>query len=135
MMKPTARTEDLIVEPLNGEVIVYDLRTDHAHLLDRTTAAVWNACDGTCHVAGLAAALSLDVDIVQLALRELQQANLLTEDLPPASVGTLSRRELVKRVAATAAAGAALPLIQTVVAPTPAMATSHTPCPGTRPFC
>jgi hypothetical protein len=101
-----------------GGVLVYDPRTDAGHLLNAATAAVFAACDGKTsreQLATLVAAatdLPADTDIVELALAELSEANLLDE---PAEVpGGLSRRSVIAKIALGAAAVAALPLIDSV---------------------
>src|SRR6266498_3512906 len=45
-MLPRARTEDLIVEALPTETLVYDTRTHLAHCLNLSAATVWKHCDG-----------------------------------------------------------------------------------------
>jgi len=53
MKKPTenphaalARDEELVVQELSDEVLIYDLRQHKAHCLNQTAAFVWNHCDG-----------------------------------------------------------------------------------------
>lgn len=43
---PAARQDDLIVEHVGDEILVYDLRTHRAYCLNRTAAALWSLCDG-----------------------------------------------------------------------------------------
>ena len=54
---PIARRENLIVEELPDEVLVYDLTTDKAHCLNRTAALIWKNCDGEKTQGDLAALL------------------------------------------------------------------------------
>lgn len=111
---PLARADDLVVEELGDERLIYDLRVHRAHSLSTTAAAVWQRCDGKTGVAGLAVELGLEPDTVQRALDELEACELL--EAPPRS-GT-TRRELgIKLVGAAAAA----PLIVSLTAP-PALA-------------
>lgn len=125
-MAPRARRTDLEVVAMEEETVVYDLRTDQAHCLNRTAAAVWDSCDGTTTPAAIAAALEahvgapVPVDVVGLALSDLERAGLLEasgEDRPK----RLSRREVVRR---TAGLAIALPLVTTLLAPTAASAAS-----------
>lgn len=123
---PKARKEGLLVTRMDsGETVVYDRQRDQVHCLNPTVAAIWEACDGSRSVAKVAAEiqrhhdLPADEDLVALGLRELQQAHLL--DGEQAWVG-VSRRQVLTRVSLGAAAAALLPVITTVVAPTPAEA-------------
>ena len=54
---PRARQEDLVIEGLDGETLVYDMRTHKAHCLNPTAALVWNRCDGRATVGEMRAAL------------------------------------------------------------------------------
>jgi hypothetical protein len=137
-MKPRARTQGLVVTELPDELLVYDLERHRAHCLNPTAALVFKHCDGRRSVAQIARILrrELDVDapadesLVWLSLDRLERARLLEErEAAPAAP---SRRELVRRVALVAAT---LPVIATILAPTPAEAAasgckdhSVTPC-------
>lgn len=115
---PLARSDELTVEELGDELLVYDLRTDRAHSLSPVAARVWRACDGKTQADDLAGRLGLDATEVERALDELERCELLT----PGARGGLSRRELTVRFAKGAAAAASAPLIVSIVAPTPAAA-------------
>lgn len=131
-MRPTARQEDILTSELEDELIVYDMQNHKAHNLNRAAAAVWRLCDGRRTVADIAAALrrrsnlpAADEDFVWLALRRLGRARLLL-DAPartprPASA---SRRRLLRRLGAAGAGALVLPLVTSVVVPTPVMALS-----------
>jgi hypothetical protein len=125
--KPLARSEDLIVEELGDEVLVYDSNSDTAHCLTPDAARVWRGCDGTTPIDVLTAQVGLSAERVDNALSELQACNLL-EQAPTLAGDGHTRRELVLRVAKVGAAAAAVPLIISVSAPTPAQA-------GTIRFC
>ena len=47
---PNARKENLVIEELPGEVLVYDLNLHKAHCLNQTAALVWERCDGQTSV-------------------------------------------------------------------------------------
>ena len=124
-MKPRARTQGLVVTELPDELLVYDLERHRAHCLNPTAALVFKHCDGRRSVAQIARILrrELDVDapadesLVWLSLDRLERARLLEErEAAPAAP---SRRELVRRVALVAAS---LPVVATILAPTPAEA-------------
>src|SRR3954452_16915698 len=128
-----ARTEGLVVEEIGDELLVYDLDTDEAHSLDPAAAAIWRACDGTTTPADIAARLTLDDAAVQATLKHLGDLNLLTGQAPAVAV-THSRRAVLRRGLVAGAAGAvAIPVIRSIVAPTPAHAQSGGGLPNGQP--
>jgi hypothetical protein len=127
---PNARRHDLIVEELADEVLVYDLKTDQAHCLNRMSALIWKNCDGEKNETEIAAALAqelqspVSVPVVMLGLEELASFDLLQNEtneasgpgkLPPA---TVSRRQLIQNLGL--AATLSLPLIMSISTPTAA---------------
>ena len=106
---PLARTEDLRIQDLGDEIVVYDTRTDEAHCLGPSAASVWRACDGQRPLADLG-----EPDETAAALAELADKRLLLERAPGDGSG-ISRRQLVGRMATAAVAA---PLIVSVTAPT-----------------
>jgi DNA-binding transcriptional regulator YhcF (GntR family) len=121
---PVARSEELVVEAIAEEVLVYDQRTDQAHCLGSVAARVWRACDGATTVEQLSVFLGLDAGTVARALEELEQCGLL-DAAPQAG---LTRREATARLAKVGAAAASAPLIYSIAAPTPALAASQAFC-------
>ena len=125
--RPRARSEGLLVRELEGEVLVYDLERHRAVCLNRAAAAVWRSCDGRTDVAGLGRALGGESgggeEAVWLALEQLVRDRLI-DGRPPRRAGSrrVTRRELIRRLGLAAAA--ALPLVTSIVAPTPAQAAS-----------
>jgi hypothetical protein len=118
--KPLARSDELVVEELGDELLVYDLTADRAHSLGAAAAQVWRACDGTRSVEALSAELGLDGETIGRALDELSGCNLLDE--PALGVGT-TRREATVRLVQVGAAAAATPLIVSLGLPATAAAT------------
>ena len=57
-LMPRARQDELVVEELPDETLVYDLKRHKAHCLNRTSALVWQHCDGRTSVAAVAALLA-----------------------------------------------------------------------------
>jgi hypothetical protein len=109
-MKPERRRDGLVVTPLDGEVLVYDLERHRAHCLNETAARVFEGCDGRTTVRDLARALPGTArgpaaeSVVWLALERLDKANLLQTGLQPAGTGKrLSRRELIRGAAVASA--------------------------------
>ena len=125
---PRARV-DCLSRELDDEVVIYDPQRHEGHCLNSTAAAVWKLCNGNnspSQIAGIVSRqLSARVDgpIVQLALEGLADAHLLVE--PKAMVVSPSRRVAIRRIGIAAAV--ALPLITSIVAPTPAHAVTCFP--------
>lgn len=125
---PRAR-KDCLSRELYDEVVIYDPQRHEGHCLNSTAAAVWKLCDGSNSASQIAGIVSrqlsarVDESVVQLALEYLADAHLLVE--PKTSVGSLSRRVAMRRVGMAAAF--ALPLITSIVAPTPAHAATCLP--------
>jgi hypothetical protein len=124
--RPLARQDGLLVERVDDELLVFDGDQNHAHVLTPSAARLWELCDGTRCQAELQEESGLEADTVQLALAQLQERGLLAQPAPPG----ISRRGVL-RAGAIAGAGVGLgaPLIRSIVAPTPAMATSPGPGP------
>jgi DNA-binding transcriptional regulator YhcF (GntR family) len=119
---PLARTDELIVEEIDAEVLIYDQRTNEAHCLTPAAARVWRACDGESSREQLATELELDADTVQRALVDLEACGLLDGIADPG----VTRREATTRFAKLGAAAAAAPLIYSIVSPIPAAAATLT---------
>lgn len=124
--KPTARTENLVVQEVNDEVLIYDLVTNKAYCLNHTSGQVWQLCDGNNSIADIGGRISdklqtpFSEDIVWLALDGLKRNGLVmdTDDLPP-DPNRLSRRAVMKKIGF--ASMVAMPIISSLVAP-PAVA-------------
>jgi Coenzyme PQQ synthesis protein D (PqqD) len=133
MTMPQARSEELVVEELEDEVLVYDSTNKRAHCLGATAARVWRACDGKSDVDALAETLGVDYEEVRQALKELEASQLLEDhglkivdgssNAGSTNGSGLTRRQFTKIGAATAAT----PLIYSI-AVNPAMAAA-TPTP------
>lgn len=127
--KPLSRQTDILVQDLEDELLIYDLRTNHAYCLNETSALVFQLSDGTKTVSEIGESMSkklgtlVSEDFVLLALRDLEKEKLLgnSEELTVYLTG-LSRREIVKKVGL--ASMITLPIIASVVAPTAAAAQS-----------
>jgi hypothetical protein len=126
---PLARSDDLIIEELGDEILIFDTDTDRAHSLTAEAAKVWRSCDGRTSPEELVASLGLDSDTVARALDELSRCDLLEQPptLAPVREGS-TRREMTIKLAKVGAAAAAAPLIVSVAAPAPAMAATIAQC-------
>jgi hypothetical protein len=120
---PKARVEELVVQELPDEILVYDLKTNEAHCLNKTAAMVWKNCDGKTSITDIAKVLegsfgnAVEDDFVWLAIDQLDQKGLLNEqrrfDLP-------NRRAALKKIGL--ASMIALPIVASLKAPTSAFA-------------
>ena len=122
---PRAR-RDCLTREFGDELLVYDQQRNVGHCLNPTAAATWKMCDGKNGATELANILTqqfsapIDEPVVRLALEELSKAHLLVE--VEKSVRRSSRREAIRAIGIAGAI--ALPLITSLVAPTPARAAS-----------
>lgn len=126
---PKARHEDLLIEELGDETLVYDMRTHKAHCLNRTSALVWNRCDGNSTVNEMTRALEqelrtpVSLEVIWLALEQLSKARLLSDRLPSAvPQQAMTRRSVIRKIGFGAAV--ALPLVTSILAPTTAEAST-----------
>lgn len=119
---PLARGDDLVVEELGDELLIYDKLENRAHSLNGTAARVWRACDGYTNTAVLATKLELDSDTLEKALYELESCALLQQE---PQIGHTRREMTVK--AAKFGAVASIPFIYSVVGPIPMAAATPTP--------
>jgi hypothetical protein len=142
--RPLARHEGLVVKEVSGELLVYDLDRDRAHCLNETAALVWKYCDGRRDAKTIASLLAADLDapvdekIVWYALSQLGKDNLLEQKTtPPAHFGGMNRRDMMRALGI--AAVVAVPVVTSIVAPTPAQAAtcfqSGASCTGSQQCC
>lgn len=121
---PAARTIDLVTTESKDEVLVYDQAVHHIHHLNATAAKVWRLCNGERTVSEIALEAGIAEDAVKLALRTLEDAQLLDAPLATTMRGTQSRRSFMKKAAV---AGVAVPAIISISAPS---ASAGQSCPG-----
>ncbi len=132
-MTPCARREGLVVRELPDEVLIYDRDRDKAHCLNQTAALIWKYCDGKTTVPTIARHLERDLEtkpidekVVWFALSQLSKDHLLEDSVvPPAMLSGMTRREMVRVLGV--AAVIAVPLVTSIVAPTPAQAATCLP--------
>jgi hypothetical protein len=121
---PRARQDGLLEEAVGEELLLYDQESHIAHCLSPIAAYVWRHCDGERDLTDLAALAGASEDLVADALRELREKDLLDAEPTPIE-GTVpgeSRREAIVRVGRYGVAAAAVPLVVSATAATPAMA-------------
>lgn len=128
-MTPQSRKEQLLTQRVGDELVVYDEQTHEAHRLNRTAAEVWEQADGARTVPELASSLRQSLaaeggtevgdqeseELVRLALDNLDRAGLLVRGLPAINE-PMSRRQMF------VVAAALVPVVASIVAPTPAQA-------------
>jgi len=132
---PKARSENLIVEELDGETLVYDVERDRAHCLNSTAGQVWKLCNGRRTLNDIAQQLHRGTskpdaqtikameELVWLALDQLSRDRLIEkETFAVSSVPRISRREAIRRVGIGAAI--AVPIVASITAPTAVQAGS-----------
>ncbi len=127
--EPKSRETNLLVQNLENETLVYDLRTSQAFCLNKTSGLVWHYCNGKNSVADISNLMSINLqtlvseEFVLLALHELWTNNLLeNREENNGYFNHLNRRQMVKRVGT--ASMIALPVILSIIAPTVANAQS-----------
>jgi hypothetical protein len=128
---PLARTDSIVVQEINDEILVCDTTNNRVFCLNRTAGEVWKACDGKTNAQQLAKDLSRRFDknvseeMVSFSLIELSKENLLQAKVDSSMLfNGVSRREIIKRVGLTSMI--ALPLISSIAIPTAAQAASGT---------
>ena len=133
LCQPTRRTEDLTVQHVGAETLLYDERTQTAFCLHRITAAVWQLSDGTrtpeAQAADATRALGTPVSVamVTLALADLRRDGLLaTEPIPEPTRAepATTRRDLLAHLGLGTAM--LLPAIAMIAAPRAAEAYNGT---------
>lgn len=120
-MKLPKIRENLLVQDLTGEALIYDQTTNKSFCLNSTAKTVFNACDGKKFIADL----TFPDEIIYLTLYELKKNDLIEENYDSPFTG-MNRREVIKKVGLTNII--ALPLISSLVAPSAALAASGVTC-------
>jgi hypothetical protein len=131
--RPLARTEGILTEMLDDELLAYDLEGDISTHLNRTAALVWRSCDGHRTIAELQALVTdqlgepADEDVVLMALDTLFDHGLICsgyEERGGAEIA-LSRRRFFRRVGVAGAAALNAPVAYSLLVPTAAAAVSN----------
>lgn len=122
---PKALKSQLIIKEIEDEVLIYNLKTDEAHCLNRSAALVLAHCDGRTTVAEVVQLLEAEMktlveeDVIWFALEQLRKSNLLEEPfIAPPRMKRISRRSLLMRLGVSAVV--AVPFIMSITAPTAA---------------
>lgn len=124
-MKPTARTNDLVIQEIKSEILVYDNKTNKVACLNETLASVWMFCNGRNSIEKISKLMSdkfksnVSQDLIWLSIEKLNINNLIenTDHTNEFSnyFPSVSRREIIRK--AGLASIIALPAISMLVAP------------------
>ncbi|HEX8636818.1 MAG TPA: PqqD family protein [Pyrinomonadaceae bacterium] len=136
---PKSLQKDLVIQELEDEVLIYDLRKNKAHCLNHTAAFVWQHADGETPVKQIAHLLQrklrtpVDESVVWFALEQLAKEGLLENKIAaPQMFAEMNRRTLITTLGKSAAV--AIPMIFAITAPTAAQTGSCVAngqnCPG-----
>lgn len=130
---PSCRKDNICMQELNSEILIYDLNTNKAICLNQTSALVWKACDGNKSLTEISNELSkklntsIDEGLVWLTLEQLKKENLIEGKAEiPLEFKGMSRRELIKKIGIVTTI--ALPMISSLISPTAANAASGSTC-------
>lgn len=128
MNRPKTRNENIVVQAMENEILIYDLKENKAFCLNETSALIYQLCDGKRNVAEIARGFNeitkqpINEDLIWLALDSLKKNNLLEDESIEINFNGLNRRQVVKKIGL--ASLTALPIISSIVAPTAAHAAS-----------
>lgn len=134
-LNPVARTKELVIQEMQNEILVFDVKSNKAHCLNQTASAVWKYCDGTKSVSDIRELLevqsgsNVSEDLVWFAIDQLNDRQLLETEFENKFAGQ-NRREVLKKIGL--AAVVALPIVASITAPSAAMAAA---CSGTVTSC
>lgn len=134
---PRARKSGLIVKEVDGEILIYDRERNKAHCLNPTAAKIWKHCDGETTLSDACKALARDLNtpveasLVEYAVEQFSTDNLLEAEsaMPAFMIPGLNRRQMVRTLGLGAIV--AVPLVTSILAPTPAQAATCIPSGGT----
>ncbi|MEK7725330.1 MAG: PqqD family protein, partial [Acidobacteriota bacterium] len=129
MNKLKTRNENIVVQDFANEILIYDLKTNKAYCLNETSAIIWQMCDGNRTITEIADLMSVKLktlvseELVWLTVYELKREDLLENDSETERfLNSVSRRELIRK--AGLASMIALPLVNSIIAPSAAQAAS-----------
>ena len=122
---PIARKDDLVIQELQDEVLVFDVKSNKAHCLNETASKVWRICDGNNSISEIKLLLENQIggkvseDLIWLAIDQLNERELLETGINNKFAGQ-NRREILKRIGLVTVV--ALPIVASITAPSSAMA-------------
>ena len=115
-MRPKSRTDNVVVQETNEEVLVYDLDSNEAVCLNETSAIVWKLCDGKRTTSEIAEEVRrqlkkpVTAELIWVAIDQLKREKLLSNgEVLETGFNGLTRREIVRK--AGIASMVALPIV------------------------
>lgn len=122
MNKPKAKNENIVVQELEKEILIYNLETNKAFCLNDTSSMIYRLCNGKRTISEISQSLNkktkqtTNEDLIWLALDQFKRNGLLENNNKfEIDFGGLNRRQMIKK--AGLASMIALPLISSIVAP------------------
>ena len=126
---PKAKTSEILVQELDKELLVYNLKTNQAFCLNETSAIIYQLCDGKNSIADISSSVAKKLkrevsdELIWLALDGLKKEHLLeNSEQFEIDFNGLNRRQIIRKVGL--ATLIALPIVSSVIAPSAAMAAS-----------
>ncbi len=131
--QPMGRKENIVIQELDNEILIYDLNENEAFCLNETSAIIWQMCDGTKTVPEISRALGekqnslVPEDFVWLALEQLQKEKLISNEFKFNDVfAGMTRRHVIRKIGLGSMV--ALPIVASMIAPVAASAASTCLC-------
>jgi hypothetical protein len=125
---PVSRKENIVVQEVGDELMIYDLDKNKAFCLNQTSAAIWHLCDGKKSLLeiseefGKKSKASADENLVWLALDQLKREGLVSGAKIESKFNGMTRREVIGKVGLSSMV--ALPLVSSLIAPSSVQAQS-----------
>ena len=127
---PFLRTENLVVNELPDELLIYDLEKNKAFCLNETARLIMNECNGETSIDEAVINLNRKLkskvpeEVIWMVVEQLKKSDLLKNDYQlPVHTTKVTRRKILQSAALL---GLALPVISSLVAPTAVNAQSRT---------
>ena len=129
--KPRVRQSDVFSEEIQEERVIYDNSNQRVHHLNPTMSWVWSHCDGSRTIDELTVAMQNATGsddargLIASGLAQLAEANLLEPGSVDLTALEGERSTVSRRAAVVAGISIAVPIMTSILAPTPAAAKSH----------
>jgi len=127
-LTPRSRQQDVAVQQVGTELLLYDERRHKAFCLNRSSATIWKLADGRRTVDEICAAASVELkaaptdEFVLFALEQLRADGLMEPGATTEGMAAISRRAMLRTLGVSGAL--LLPMVAAIVAPTAAAAYS-----------
>lgn len=135
---PCLRTDNLVVNVLPNELLIYDLEAGKAYCLNETASLIMDECNGTNSMDEALVSLNrklktkLDEEMVWMVIEQFKKFNIIKGDYEvPVQTTKVTRRKILQSAAML---GITLPIVSALVVPTSIQAQScaqnQSPCTG-----